>query len=59
VIDRLNREAIRVLHSAEVRQKLFNTGIETVGSTAEALATLVKTDMAKTGKLLRDAGIRD
>lgn len=59
VIDRLNREAIRALHSAEVRQRLFNTGIETVGSSAEALANLVKTDMARTGKLLKDAGIRD
>jgi len=59
LINRLNRETVRVLHSAEVKERLFNTGIETVGSTAEALATLVKSDMARTGKLLRDAGIRD
>jgi tripartite-type tricarboxylate transporter receptor subunit TctC len=59
VIDRLNRESVRVIQSADVKQKLFNTGIETVGSSAEALATLVKSDMAKTGKLLKDTGIRD
>ncbi len=59
VINRLNRETVRVIQSAEVTQRLFNTGIETVGSSAEVLAALVKTDMTRTGKLLRDSGIRD
>ena len=59
VIDRLNREAVRALNSADVKEKLFNTGTEAVGSSAEALATLVKSDRAKTGKLLKDSGIRD
>ncbi len=58
-INRLNREAVRVLGSAEIKEKLFNIGIEAVGSPAENLAALVKSDMAITGKLLKRTGIRD
>jgi len=58
VVERLNRESVRILASPESREKLFNVGLETVGSTPAQLAATVKSDMAKWGKLIRDAGIR-
>lgn len=59
LIERLNREIVRVLNSAEVKERFFNSGVETVGSSPAQLAAAVKSEMAKWGKLIRDAGIRE
>jgi tripartite-type tricarboxylate transporter receptor subunit TctC len=59
LVDRLNREIIRVLQQPDVKERLFNGGSEVVGSTAEAFGTAIKMEMATLGKVIRDAGIRD
>jgi len=58
LINRLNQEIVRVLNTADVKEKFFSVGIETVGSSPEQLAARVKSDMANLGKLIRNAGIR-
>ena len=58
ILDTLNRNMVKVLTSPEIRERLVRAGMEPVGSTPEALATMVKSDMARMGKLIRDAGIR-
>jgi tripartite-type tricarboxylate transporter receptor subunit TctC len=58
LISRLNAEIVRALGAADARQKLLGAGIEVVGSTPAEMAALVKSDVAKWGKLIRDAGIR-
>jgi len=40
------------------RIRLWNDGIEVVGSTPEELVAYVKGDMVRMGKVIRDAGIR-
>ena len=58
IIKRLNEEIVRVLNQPEVKQKVFDFGSEVVGnSPAEALA-IIKADMARMGRVIRDAGIR-
>jgi tripartite-type tricarboxylate transporter receptor subunit TctC len=42
-----------------VKDRFFNMGVEAVGSSPEEFATTVKSEMARLGKMLRDAGIRD
>jgi tripartite-type tricarboxylate transporter receptor subunit TctC len=59
LIARLNHELVRVLSSAETREKFFNAGVETVGSSPAQLAATMNSEMAKWGKLIRDAGIRE
>ena len=59
IIDRLNQEIVRVLNRAEVKERFFNAGVETVGSTPEEFAAAIKSNVAKWGKLIKDAGIRD
>ena len=44
---------------ADVRERYGKAGMEAVGSTPEELATLVKSDIARLGKLIREAGIRE
>ena len=58
IVNRLNREIVLILNKSDVKEKLFNVGVEVVGSTPEELATRMKSDIAKWGKLIRDAGIR-
>lgn len=58
LINRLNQEIVRVLNSADVKERLFNAGMETVGRPPEQFAATIKTEMAKWGKLIKDAGIR-
>lgn len=58
VVARLNQELVRALKAPEVRSKLFNIAVEPVGSTPEQLLATVKSEMAKTGKLIKDKGIR-
>jgi tripartite-type tricarboxylate transporter receptor subunit TctC len=58
IITRLNRETVRVLNRPEVQEKFHAFGIETVGDTPEALAALIKDEIVRTGKVIKDAGIR-
>ena len=59
ILNRLNQEMVRVLTSADVKDKLFTAGSEVVASTPEQLAATVTSEMARMGKVLRDAGIRE
>ena len=58
LVSRLNEEIVRVLRRAEVKEKLFNTGVEVVGGSPEGFAAMMKMEMLKWGKVIRDAGIR-
>ena len=57
-INRLNQEIVRVLNRADVKERLFSTGVEVVGSSPEELAATIRSDIAKWGKVIKDAGIR-
>jgi tripartite-type tricarboxylate transporter receptor subunit TctC len=57
LINRLNQESVRVLNRPDVKEKLFNAGVEVVGSSPEEFAAAVKSEMAVWGKLIKDAGI--
>jgi tripartite-type tricarboxylate transporter receptor subunit TctC len=59
VIQRHNQEMARTLNEPGARTRLFNSGMEVVGSTPEQLTATVRLDIARWGKLIRDAGIRN
>ena len=58
VVTRLNQEIVRLLRTADTKEKFFNSGSEAVGSTPEQLATTVISEIDRLGKVIRDAGIR-
>ncbi len=58
IVTRLNQEIIRVLNRPDVKEKFLATGIETVGSSPEALSALIKQEVARMGKVIKAAGIR-
>ena len=59
IISQLNQDVARTLNAVDVKEKLFNTGVEAVGSSPDELAATIKSDMARMGKVIKDAGIRE
>ena len=58
LISRLHAEVVRAMNKTEIKERLFASGVEVVGSTPAELAATMKADAAKIAKLIRDAGIR-
>jgi tripartite-type tricarboxylate transporter receptor subunit TctC len=59
IIDRLNREVVRALKLPDVIERLATQGgNELVGNTPEQFAQVIKNDLAKYAKLVKEAGIK-
>jgi tripartite-type tricarboxylate transporter receptor subunit TctC len=58
LVNRLNQEFVRALRRQDIKEKFFNSGWETVGSTPAELDSKVKSELVKWGKVIRDGGIR-
>jgi tripartite-type tricarboxylate transporter receptor subunit TctC len=50
---------VRVLGKADVKEKFLNSGVETVIGSPELLAAAVRSDVARMGKVIKNAGIRE
>ena len=59
LINRLNQEMVRFLRTADAKEQFLRSGVETVGSTPAELAATMKSEMARLGKVIKDAGIRE
>ena len=57
IVDKLNAEINAALKLPDVRAKLEAAGIEVQGGTPQAYAALIKSDLAKWGKVVKAAGI--
>jgi len=58
IIAKLNKELMRALAAPDVKEKLFNQGIETVGGLPEEFVAYNKAETAKWGKVIREQGIK-
>ncbi len=58
IVARLNQEIVKILNRGDVKQRLLQSGVEVVAGTPQALAAVIESDSAVTGKLIREAGIR-
>ncbi len=59
IVNRLNQDLVRVLGSAEVREKFLTIGVESIGTSVQELTGIIKSDMSVWGKVIKEAGIRD
>jgi len=59
IIQRLNREMAQILNRTDIKERLFNSGVEVVASSPQELAAAIKSEMTRLGKVIRDAGIRE
>lgn len=58
IIRRLNGDAARFLQTADIKEKLFGAGVETVGGSPQEFTLAIKADIARLAKVIKDAGIR-
>jgi tripartite-type tricarboxylate transporter receptor subunit TctC len=58
IINRLNREIVLFLNAPAIKEKFLAAGIEVVGSTPQELATAMKAEIARLGKVIKDTGIK-
>ncbi len=59
IINLLSREMGRTLTRPDVKERLFSLGAEVVASSPAELAAYMRTDMARMGKVLKDAGVHE
>jgi tripartite-type tricarboxylate transporter receptor subunit TctC len=58
LINQLSQEIARVLMKPEVKEKLASIGLEVIGSSPKEFADVIKADMTRMGKVIKEAGIR-
>jgi tripartite-type tricarboxylate transporter receptor subunit TctC len=59
IISRLSKEMSIAVNKPELKQRFASSGVETVGSSPEVLAAMVKSEMTRLGKLIRDNRLRE
>jgi tripartite-type tricarboxylate transporter receptor subunit TctC len=57
IIDRLNAEVLKIVHSPAMKAVLEHDGSEPVGNAPEAFAAIIKSETAKWAKVIKAAGI--
>ena len=58
IVDMLNKETIAALAAPDLRERFTAIGFELYTSTPEEFARFIKTDMARTAKVIQTAGIK-
>lgn len=58
IVVRLNAELVKILQSAEMKERLAATGTEPLTSTPEEFAAYIKREIAKWGDVIRKAGVK-
>jgi tripartite-type tricarboxylate transporter receptor subunit TctC len=57
IIDRLNAEVLRVLKQSDIRETLFNAGMEATGGSPRDLTAEMQADIARLMKVIKAGGI--
>ena len=58
IVDRVNGEALRILKLPDVQQRLRGEAFETPADTPEAIAAVIRAELAKWAAVVKEAGIR-
>ncbi len=58
IIDKLNAQMKRTLRVPDVMERLSTMGVEPIGNTPQEFARIIKADIAKWAKVVKDAGVK-
>jgi len=58
IIDKLHREIVRVLNSADMKEKLAAQGAELIGNTPDEFAQVIREEIPKWRKVVRESGAK-
>ena len=59
IVTRLNQEMVKALKLPDTRERFFAAGTEVAASSPDELMRLMKSEMARWGPIIRQAGIRE
>ena len=59
IVLRLQQEIVRILQRPDTRDRMVSVGTEPVGTTREGLTAEINAEVARMGKVIRDAGIQE
>jgi tripartite-type tricarboxylate transporter receptor subunit TctC len=58
IVQRLNTEMVKILNSAEIKERFGNVGVDVVASTPEYFSKYLKAEVDRWAKVVKDAGIK-
>ena len=58
IVERVNADMVRVLRTPEVRERLEQQGLEIIAGTVDEFALVIKADIAKWAKAVKQSGAR-
>ena len=58
ILRQLNQAIVAVLNTPQVKERFLASGVETVGSTPERFTEVIRADVERMTKVIREAGIR-
>ena len=58
IIDKLNREIVRIVHEPDVRERFVQMGVDPLGTTPAQLGAHVRSEIARWTRVVRERGIR-
>jgi tripartite-type tricarboxylate transporter receptor subunit TctC len=58
IINKIHAEVVKILNTPDVRERLIAAGSDPVGSTPEEFLALVRSELARWGKVIRENNIR-
>lgn len=58
LVDRMNRDIVRILKEPEITKKFRDQGVEVIASTPAAFSQLLQSEVVKWTQLIRDANIK-
>ena len=58
IVSRLHAETVKVLRSAGTQKKLSELGLDAGGMAPEELRTLMRSDIPRLGKVVRESGAK-
>jgi tripartite-type tricarboxylate transporter receptor subunit TctC len=57
IVNRLNQEIVRAINLPDIKEKFTHIGIETVGTSPQALTAAIKAEIARTSRLVKEGAI--
>jgi tripartite-type tricarboxylate transporter receptor subunit TctC len=58
IVSRLNQEVVRALNRPDVKEKFLKAGSEVVGNSPAQFEAIVKADISRIVKIIKEAGIK-
>ena len=58
IVQRLNNDVVRILTSAEVKERFAKVGVDVVAGTPEQFGQFLRSEVARWAKVVHDAGIK-